>query len=164
MQYFPPHRNAVTVGQFYDQWLKQTQRDQDLIPFNPGVILAYMYVGILFAKENWFDVLPDIDASVAGPQWGLEKLRVAAPKEPNPSLKYVLRRIRNALGHGNLEVKIPETGLTRDNLFDVVMVKFWDQDQRDRTDTFEAEMPLNGIFRLVKQLQSVIHKEVRQKY
>lgn len=117
-----------------------------------------------FAKENWFDLLPDIDSVVAGTEWGLEGLRVVAPKEVKPSLKYVVRRIRNALGHGRVVVNVPGKGLTRENMLQTVTVTFHDENQRDPSDTFEAELSSDGITRLVRKFQSVVHKHVRDKY
>lgn len=161
---FSARRNDLAVGRFYDAWLKGTGRTEDLIPFSPGIILGYMYVGILFAKENWFDLLPDIDSVAAGTEWGLEGLRVVAPKEVKPSLKYVVRRIRNALGHGRVVVNVPGKGLSRENMLHAVTVTFQDENQRDPSDKFEAELSLDGIIRFVRKFQSVVHKHVRDKY
>ncbi len=161
---FSPNRDAYTVGRFYDEWFKTTGRKDDLVPFNPGIILGYVYMGILFAKENWFDVLPNIGAVAAGSEWGLEGLRVAAPREPKPSLKYVVRRIRNALGHGEVLVTVPSAGVTRENVLSGVIVTFRDENPQDPSDTFEAQLSLDGIARCIRKFHSVVHDHVRKKY
>ena len=74
------HRSELTVGQFYDTWFKATGSTRKvLIPFNPGIGLALLYVGILFAKENWFDLVPDVELSKSDPAWGLKNAAVTAP-------------------------------------------------------------------------------------
>ena len=104
---FSEESYEISVGAFYDEWLKQVGAPRPKItPFNPGVFNAYLYVGILLAKERWFDLLPDEPIDKSEPDWGLHEANVTAPKEPNPTIRYVVRRIRNSLGHARHDVNI----------------------------------------------------------
>jgi hypothetical protein len=124
-----------------------------------------MYVGILYAKENRFDLIPDVDLGAKGASsWGLQSARVVASREPHPSLRYVVRRIRNSLGHGSPAINVPASGVTRQNMMPLVTVTFRDVNQRDPGDTFEAEAKLEQIFELIKNLQGQVHQHVRTKY
>ena len=162
---FSGNRDSLTVGKFYDGWFNATGRAQPVVPFNPGIVLAHMYVGILFAKENWFDLIPDVDlAATSASSWGLLGARVVAAREPRPNLRYVVRRIRNSLGHGSPAISVPSSGLSRQNMMSVVSVTFRDVNQRDPGDTFEAEAKLDQVFVLIKKFQEDVHQHVRTKY
>ena len=156
---FSPNRDRITVGQFYDRWLQARGKKEPVIPFSIGILLAHMYVGILFAKENWFDLVPDTGLTTDA-TWGLSEAPVVAPKESSPTVKYVVRRIRNSLGHGTPEVNVPQSGLTRTNMLSVVTVTFRDVNVRNPGDTFQAELTLNQVITLVKKLQGEVHQSL----
>ena len=100
----------ITLGEFYRRWSQQHQSER-FQPFNEGVALAFMYLGILFARENWPDLVPEDDLST----WNITPLRLVSPKEPQPKLHYFVRRLRNALGHGTPTIHVP-AGTTPENV------------------------------------------------
>jgi hypothetical protein len=160
---FSEHRNKVAVGEFYDQWLKKTEAPRKaIIPLNPGIILAHLYVGILFSKENWFDLVPADGLTVSHEKWGLRDVKVHSPKEPNPTVRYAVRRIRNSLGHGHPIFSIPP-GATKENFFARTSFSFHDVNMHDSSDTFDVTLTLDQLLKLVKKFQSTIHKHVRDK-
>ncbi len=71
---FSADRDKLTVGQFYREWLKHSGAPGPVIPFSLGAILGYLYVGILFTKENWFDLVPEDAIQTADEAWGLKAL------------------------------------------------------------------------------------------
>jgi hypothetical protein len=157
------HRSELTVGQFYDTWFKATGSTRKvLIPFNPGVVLALLYVGILFAKENWFDLVPDVELSKSDPAWGLKNAAVTAPTIQNPTLRYTVRRLRNSLGHGTPVFSIPDN-IAKAELFKKASFSFHDVNMRNASDTFDLTLTLDQLTMLVKHFQSAIHKHVREK-
>ncbi len=159
---FSPKRHEVTVGRFYDQWLQASGAKEPKIPFSLGAILGYLYCGLLFTKEHWFDLLPDVDFTTADPKWGISGANFEAPKKANPCLKNVVKRIRNALGHGYFTVNIPKR-ISRSERMTHVTLKFHDENIRDPSDTFDIELSLEQLSKFVKTFHSVIHRHVRSK-
>ena len=160
---FSPNRDNLTVGQFYDQWLQMSGDKQPKIPFSLGAILGYIYCGILFTKEHWFDLLPDIEFDKADAEWGFVNTTYVAPQEPNPSLKYAIRRIRNALGHGYVVVDIPKEQMDKSEIMSRVSLQLHDVNTRDPSDTFDITLRLEQFAKFIKKFQNVVHRYVRSK-
>ncbi len=160
---FSDQKDRITLGKFYDAWFKKTGSTRKvIIPFNPGIFLGYLYVGILYAKENWFDQLPDDRLDAADTAWGLNGVTVSAPKKPQPTVKYVVKRIRNSLGHGRPIITIPP-GIKPEELFTKITFSFHDVNMKNSADTFGLTLTLDRLSKLIKKFQSVIHKFVREK-
>lgn len=161
---FSPNPDAITVGHFYDQWLKASGAKENKIPFSLGAIFGYLYCGILFTKEHWLDVLPDVDFATADEGWGISGVSFTAPNLINSaSLKYVVRRIRNALGHGYFTVNVPKGLKDRSEIMTRVTLQFHDENIRDTSDTFDIELNFYQLSKFIKKFQSVIHHYVRSK-
>ena len=159
---FSDEKNQVTVGQFYAEWLKASGCPRIIIPFNPGIFLAYLYVGILYAKENWFELLPNDAIEHCQDDWGLRGAPINCPKQSSPSIRYAVRRIRNSLGHGHPTVSIPQD-ISKDQMFARISISFHDKSVRDASHTFDIVLTLDQLVRLVKKFQSVVHRHVREK-
>jgi len=160
-QIFSTQRDALTVGQFYDQWLKNAGAPRAIIPFNPGMVLAILYVGILFAKENWFELVPDEPLEKTA-DWGLNEATPLCPLQPSPTLQYVVRRLRNSLGHGYPRMTIPK-GTKREQAFSKTTVEFHDEDPKKPSDTFDVSLNMNQLVILTRKFHEAIHRHVRQK-
>ncbi len=154
-----PKANSVTVGQFYEQWLKTKTKGSSFVPFSVGSVIAYLYLGILFAKERWFDLVPDVELSDVDATWGFASVHVKNPR-PMP-MRYVIRRIRNSLGHGSFSVDVP-LDCTRETIMRRVRITF--RDQFDKRDPFEGTFTLNSLVTFVVKFQSEVHRHVREKY
>jgi hypothetical protein len=155
---YSPSRDTLTVGQFYDEW-QGTHASKRFRPFNEGVILSFMYLGILFTRENWPDVIPKDTLST----WGISPTRLIAPKEPNPDLHYLVRRIRNSLGHGSPLIHVP-IGTTYETSATQITVTFKDKKIRDPTDTFETELTLGQALHLAKMIHKTATEALAKKY
>lgn len=160
---FSDKNDTITLGQFYHAWFKRTgSTRRAIIPFNPGIFLGYLYVGILYAKENWLDLLPDDTLNTADKAWGLSETTVSAPKEPNPTIKYVITRIRNSLAHGRPIMTLP-AGMKPEELFTKITFSFHDINSYDSENTFDITLTLEQLSKLIRKYQSTIHKHVREK-
>src|SRR4030042_5865822 len=84
---FSQKRDALTVGQFYDQWVQGTGAKEPKIPYNLGAILGYLYCGILFAKEYWHDLLPNVDLAKADSKWSISGTACISSHKKNTTLK-----------------------------------------------------------------------------
>lgn len=97
----------MTVREFHAARLKNAKYTGHSVPYCLGPILGFLYCGILLSKERWFEFLPEDSIKEATPDWGFTGANYKSPKEPNPSIKYTIRRIRNALAHGNILINVP---------------------------------------------------------
>jgi hypothetical protein len=163
---FSEDGDRMSVKQLYELWRSRNQRPERALPFNPGSILAFLYLGILFPKEksDWFDLVPDEALSTSDPAWGLQAATVVAPKRSNPTVKYCVRRIRNALGHASPVYNVPESLPPGGNVFEAVRVTFRDENVRDPDDTFEIALSVLQCLSLARKFRSVVHQHVRTMY
>lgn len=153
----------MTVREFYAASLKKSNFTQHSVPYCLGSIFGYLYCGILLSKERWYDLLPEDCIKDAPAEWGLVGVKYNAPKKKDPSIKYTIRRIRNALGHGNISINVPHDLDYRKDEFEFekrTTVKFYDKDQRDSSDVFEIELSIEGLSMLVKKFQEIAYREI----
>jgi hypothetical protein len=123
-------------------------------------LFAALYLAIVYARENWRNVMPA--GSLA--DWGITPKRISAPKEPNPSLlRYVIKRVRNSLAHGSPQIDIP-AGTTAADLPSDVTVTFKDVNTRNPADTFELILTLHDAFLLAKKFHEAVFDHVTKKY
>lgn len=160
---FGPDKYNVSVGEFYDKWIEATKASETKIPYSLGSIIGYLYCGLLITKENWFDLLPDQEISALEDDWGLSGVTFDAPKCKKQNIRYLIRRIRNALGHSWFNFNFPPEKLTPENVHQKVSITFHDQDVRDNSDTFEVTLTLSQLQKLVQKLQSIVHTAIRVK-
>jgi hypothetical protein len=153
----------MTVREFYAAWLKKSKYTEHSVPYCLGSIFGYLYCGILLSKERWYDLLPENCIKDAPAEWGLAGVNYNSPKKPDPSIKYTIRRMRNALGHGNISINVPHDLDYRKDEFEFekrTTVKFYDEDQRDSSDIFEIEISIEGLSMLVKEFQGIAYREI----
>lgn len=164
---FNPKLNSMSVSEFYEQWLKKCKHPQRLTPYNLGSIMGYLYCGILLAKEQWYELLPDEKIAHSASAWGFSSAAYTSSKKKDPSIKYTIRRMRNALGHGNILFTIPsDLGKDKEDKLEFekrVTIKFFDKDTKNCTDIFEIEMPLLDLTTMIKKFHSIAYQEVIKK-
>lgn len=170
---FDPKLQSLKVGEIYDQWLRMTglseihETHRIPIPYNFGSIIGYLYCGVLLAKEKWFDFLPEDKIDGSSPDWGFSSITYSAPQEPSPTIKYVFKRIRNALGHGHILIDVPiDVQKNESDKYDFekkITLKFHDENQRKPGDTFDIEITLLGISTAIKKFHSITYPHVTAK-
>ena len=87
---------------------------------------------------------------------------VTAPKEPNPTIRYVVKRIRNSLGHARHHWTILP-GISRNEILSKVTWSFHDVKGSDSSNTFDVTLTLGQLDKLVRKFHSVIHKQFHEK-
>lgn len=164
---FSQEDNNISVKEFYLSWKKSRNLEEYFVPFNPGSLVGYMYSGILLIKEQYFDMLPDILLKDLDSSYGLDNAIInVTSNNSNLKYKYVVRRIRNALGHGNIQINIPNDITAKEELFTKTSFIFEDVDKTG-TDKFEARIILDDIFVFVRKLHSIafnIAKDKKEEY
>lgn len=155
-------RNSVSVGQFYDEWLAKTKAGELKIPFSLGAFAGYMYCGLIITNEHWLDQVPDTPAATCASEWGLAGVTIATPRMANPTLRYVVRRLRNALGHGNFRFIVPDNLKSGDDVMKRASVKFHDVSMKDHLDTFDIQLELDQVAKLVKAFHGSVYPEIKR--
>ncbi len=159
---FSNQADRVTVGEFYRQWLRHVGAPELKIPFSPGAVLGYLLIGILWTKEHWYDLVPDVGLPLADPEWALNTAKPAVPKRPNPTLRYLVRRVRNSLAHGRAVLHVPPD-TTTETLMQRATLTFRDINDKDPADTFELTVTIDHLSRFVRTFQLAIHQDVRKR-
>ncbi|ELI5734173.1 hypothetical protein RRK63_002869 [Vibrio fluvialis] len=160
---FSEYGNKVTVSEFYSQWLQRSGSNEHHIPISLGIIVSYLYTGILLTKERWFDLIPDDSSQEKLTEWGISSISYTAEKRKSPSVRYIIKRMRNALGHGNIRVDVPKENFSKSEVMQKVYFEFYDENMRDSSDTFHARANLESLTSIVRNIQSVVHQDVRER-
>jgi hypothetical protein len=151
--------DSVTLGELHRKWLEESLIVRS--PFSSGTIVGFLYVGLLMAKEIWIDHVPDFPGHESNDDWPFSDIEVTASKVPRPSSRYILRRLRNALAHGMVEVNPPDPFPMGE--VDNVIVKFHDENPRDITDSFDAETKMITLIVLIKSFQDTVYQDMLSK-
>ena len=153
----------MTVRDFHSVWLKDTNYTDHSVPYCLGSIMGYLYCGILLAKEKWYEFLPDDSLKDATDEWGLAEAKCTSPKKQDPSVKYVVRRMRNALGHGNITINVPHDLDYKKDEFDFEKrssIVFKDENVRDKSDVFCIEVPIYSLITLITTFHEVVYLKI----
>jgi len=160
---FDQRTKDMTVREFYAEWLKKSKYTEHSVPYCLGSIFGYLYCGILLSEQRWYDLLPEDCIKDAPAEWGLFGVNYNSPKTPNPSVKDTIRRMRNALGHGNISINVPHDLDYRKDKFEFekrTTVKFYDKNQRDSSDVFEIEISIERLSILVKKFHGIAYRAI----
>ena len=163
---FDPNLNSLPVGETYTQWRAMTGYPDGVVPYNLGAIVGNLYCGILLAKEKWLDLLPDDKIDKSNTNWGFSSAKYFASQKPAPTIKYAFRRIRNALGHGNISMDFPHNA--QKNFKDKadfekkLTIKFHDVNPKNANDTFDIEMSLLDLLTAIREFHKIAFKHVTE--
>lgn len=160
---FSTDRDKVTVGQFYDEWLSGTNTEWQMVPFNFGIIIGYIYCGILLTKEYFFELLPETEFRESDLSWGITDALYKVPGKSNVSLKYAVRRIRNALGHGSFKIEVPNDMKDKSEIMKRVTLHLHDVNMNDPSDTFDISLTINQLAKFIRSFQATIYSHVNSK-
>ncbi len=162
---FDPKLSTMTVKELYDKEVKLSKNTK-FLPYSFGAIVGDLYCGLLLAKEYWLDLLPDDELPMSDPSWCLSDVTCTAPKQTKPTIRYVIKRIRNALGHGNFIInssKEPRKGTDKYWFEKKFTIEFHDKNQRDSSDTFDIELSLYQLYMMMRKFQTIAYRHVTSK-
>lgn len=71
--------------------------------------------------------------------------------------RYVVRRIRNALGHGNIAINIPDDLQSKDELFSKASIVFEDINIKG-DDKFKVDITLEDLTIFIRKLHEIAYK------
>lgn len=159
---FHPEHNTLTIGEFYDQWIRKNDLPHDsIIPYNFGVIFGYLYCGLVLPKTKFDFLIPEDSILEVGSDWYLSSPKFNYPLNPNPTVVDVIRRIRNSLSHGSFTIKIDHNS---NSDFENQMIILFHDEKRDKKkklmDTFDIELSLFQLSKLITKIQGIIRHHV----
>ena len=134
------NRPDEQVGHFYASFEQQLgvrpSRGRNAV-FTPGALLAVLYVLIVYPQERFMNAIPKIRTNALDPEkWGRLNWHIPPP----PDLRGVVRRLRNALAHANVE-------LTSEFGF-----QFRDRRDENAPFDFDVSIDLESVRRFVEEL------------
>jgi hypothetical protein len=116
------------------------------------------------AKEQWFELLPEDKLKNSSENWGFFSAKYNSPLKPAPTIKYAFRRIRNALGHGNINIKFPpNTKRCLEDKADFekkLIIVFHDVSSRNPEDTFDMEIILLNLLTAIREFHKIAYMHV----
>ena len=150
-----------SLEDFHNEWLKTiSDNPTGAIPFGPGATLGYLFVGIAYAKEKWFDIIPDIDPAL-DTRWGLDKISISTPNETKPiTVKYIVRRIRNSLDHGNFTIKYGN--MLTDTFLDGITIHFHDNTM-SKDNPFDMDCTLRQVLTISQEFNKMVFDDLESR-
>lgn len=139
-----PKYKTMPVGMFYGLWMKNNKLSEVISPYNFGTVIGELYCGLVFAKENWIEALPDIEFKKIDESYGIKTDDFDYPQKPNPKLRDVVRRIRNSLSHSNFIIQLGENR-EYPNIFNEAIIMFKDVNIKDTSDTFKITLKVKQL-------------------
>ena len=139
-----------TVHDFYIQCAKRHFNGEKKDPLNPGVVLISSYLSLVLGKQKWEEILPDVPAKNSPEEWQICKCIYNDSKKENPSLKDVIRRMRNGVSHGRIKYDIPEqpNNMSIKELLEKTMFTIEDINETRKNDTFSIEISALALWSL----------------
>lgn len=154
-------RDYVYTEQLYKEWTERPYETEREIYVTLESIIGYIYCGIMYTKENMYDLLPDIDLNYKGDVWGIATPSYKIPKCHNPKLRYAIRRIRNSFSNRTFRINVPKNICSKDILVDT-KIFFYDENSDDKDDIFEMELCIGELANFVRAFMSEIYKNIKE--
>jgi len=66
------------------------------------------YLSLILGKEKWYPLLPNRNARSSPEEWVICNCTFNDSCNRNPTLKHVIKRMRNGFSHGNIECDVPQ--------------------------------------------------------
>lgn len=149
------------LTKFYRDWCHKNKYPTTL-PLNPGTFWMISSAVILSARQKWKNLIPDVEISDLGKSWGLSNAKITSEKYCDPSLKYVLRKMRNALAHINIHPKIPKEVKTQISYSDLYTKSFFTLiDDKVKRDYFEITLSYRDLSLLNAQIYKLISDHIQ---
>ena len=136
-----PEFRTIPIGTFYSLWMKKNKLEELISPYNFGVIIAELYCSLVFAKENWIDLLPDVQFD---DYFGIKTTEYSFPQKHNPKLRDVVRRIRNSLSHSNFKIELSRNRKYPELFYDAYII-FEDKNPKNSDDTFSIKLQVEQL-------------------
>lgn len=122
----------ITLNEIQNEWSKKYLLNAKTHSFlNQYQYITSLLAFIVIPKESFWDQIPNIKTSELPENWGLKG-------KGELKLSYFIRRIRNSISHGGIEI-------SEDLVF-----SFIDINPRDKSDVFECVLNQN-------ELRSFVH-------
>jgi len=145
------------VSQYYYEWCtKRIPEKKQPLPVNPGTIWMITSAIIINCASRWLKYLPKTRISKSGEEWGLIQSRLTFPEDPDPSIKRVTRKIRNAIAHTRFSFHVVNVNVPWTTLINESTYTFWDKDD------FTLEISMLNLTKLIGSIYLEIGKKMKE--
>jgi hypothetical protein len=118
-------------------------------PFDPSLIVMSSYISLVLGKQKWNCILPDEPARSSPEEWEICKCNFTNVCDPNPSLKEVIRRMRNGIAHGRIDCIIPKNlNISQTELLKKTIFIIQDKKNDNAEVTFSIEISALNLWNL----------------
>ena len=138
---YPDETHPAT--KFYNAWCKFRRYPRCELPLNPGTLWMITSAIIVNARERWLNYLPNTPVSTSDPKWGLKNSRIKYPNDSDPSIRTVVMKIRNAISHSNIKIKVGDEDHSWNELLTETTFTF-----KDSIADFEIEISVSDLTKL----------------
>lgn len=146
------------ASRFYFSWCDYRLEGRLETPFNVGTVWMLSSVIIVTSRERWLDYLPETPLSESDPEWGLKNIQLCYPSDPDPSIRKVVKKIRNSIAHSDLSVIIGKLTEPLEILFRDTVFTFRDSE----FEYFELVISMSGLSKLIASVYITIEKKIEQ--
>lgn len=157
-----PEWREMPLGTFYGLWMKKNNLKEVISPYNFGVVIAELYCGLVFAKENWIDLLPDEDFERIDDSFGIKTSDYCFPAKTTPKLRDIVRRIRNSLSHSNFKIELSDDRNYL-SMFNEATVFFEDINPKNPQDTFSIKLKVDQLKTFYGAYRDLVFKSITEK-
>lgn len=156
-----PEYRDIKVEHLYGMWLEKNGLSEIISPYNFGAVIGELYVGLVFAKEIWIDLLPDIPFDEIDEKYGIKTTDYSFPQKVKPKLRDVVRRLRNSLSHSNFKIELSNVK-SYPKLFNEAYIVFHDENPRDETDTFDMRLKVKQLKIFYCEFRNIIFDHITE--
>jgi len=127
-------------------------------PMGLGSLSAYMSMNLGIAREIAGDKIPNKSTEKLKSEWFLDKFDIIKDElHEKPTIRRVLKRLRNAVSHHNFKLRIPLSLVNERDIRDQVEVTFYDSDKSNGND-FYAKARFRTVENLMEKLRSTVYE------
>lgn len=151
------NRKKSPLTQYYYEWCeKRLPVKSHPLPLNPGTMWMLASVIIINCIPKWRKFLPKTRISQSASEWGLKRARLSFPKDPDPSIKRVVEKIRNSIAHSRFDIKIEDINVPWEVLINETTFTFKDKDD------FEIEVSVVDLSKLSASIYETIGQYITE--
>ena len=151
--------NRSLIRELYFTWCDKRTAGKPEIPLNPGTMLMISWAVIVHSRQYWLDLLPETPISKSSPEWGLHEARLHFSAEPDPSIKKVVHKIRNAISHADYRIRVSRGAVSPWKVF-LKESKIIFRDSSRGNEDFELEISFNDLAKLNNKIYETIAEKI----
>lgn len=154
-----PEWRDIPLRTLIGLWMEKNELDEVISPYNFGVVIGELYCCLVFAKENWLNLLPDINFDKIDNSFGIKTANWIYTTKQAPKLKDIVRRMRNAVSHSNFKIQLSDNK-EYPALFDEAYITFEDLNPKNEDDYFRITLQVKQLKVFYTKYRNIIFEAI----